>query len=854
MTLQELYTAAVQDANSGHYAEAIRKFELILTHEIGAGDKANVSALLGSVYLLVGNNERGVRNLEEVLAAAPNNAAVWSNLSEGLRRLGRLNEAVEASRKALSLKPDHAEAHINMGNALQAQGKLDDAIALYRKALTLMPGYAEAYFNMGNALKDQGKPNDAIASYRQALTLKHDYAEAYNNMGLALQEQSKVDDAIASYRQALTLKPDYADGYYNMGNALGDQGKHDDAIVSYKKVLALKPNHVEAHNNMGIALRELIRLDEAEASYRKAIALKPDFAEAHNNLGVTLQDLGKFNEAEASYRQAIALESNYVEAHSNLGGTLKALGRLKEAEASYRQTISLKPNFAEAHNKLGSMLHERGLGKKSLNCYLRAVSLNPDSVSFRWDLAISQLLKVYLTHDDAKNSLHEFEVKLIELHKFITTEKFNKAAEFVGKSHPYYLAYFEIDNKYLLKKYGDICCRVMKYWQEKNLIKPAKLISKNYTQKKIKIGIVSTHIRYHSVWNAFLKGLVKNLNSDKFEVHIFSLSNSIDNETDLAKSIAKFFFAGEGGLIQWANKIRNSEIDIAFYPEIGMDQKTIQLASMRLAPIQVCSWGHPETSGLPTIDYYISSSLLETSNSDKFYTEKLIKLPGLGCYYEPPTLDSSEVDFIHNGVNQNSPKLLCLGAPNKFSPLYDWVFIEIIRRLEDCQLIFMNDAYGASEILKKRLRDRIEDAGIIFDKHVVFVPQQSRQGFSALMKSSDLLLDSIGFSGFNTTMQAIGCGLPVITREGKFMRTRSASAILRALEIEELITKTEKEYIDLIEKIITDRSFFYQIKCRIKDQENVLYRNEDAVRALEEFFENVISDPFKNQVQDLAAE
>ena len=143
MTLEELYTAAVQDANRGQYAEAIRKLELILTHKIGADDKANLSALLGAVYLMVGNNEQGVRRLKEALSVAPNNYESWTNLSEGLRRLGRLDEAVEAARQALTLKPDDADAYYNMGNVLKDQGKVDDAIASYRQALTLKPDYAD---------------------------------------------------------------------------------------------------------------------------------------------------------------------------------------------------------------------------------------------------------------------------------------------------------------------------------------------------------------------------------------------------------------------------------------------------------------------------------------------------------------------------------------------------------------------------------------------------------------------------------------------------------------------------------------------------------------------------------------
>ena len=597
-------------------------------------------------------------------------------------------------------------------------------------------------------------------------------------------------------------------------------------------------------------LRELEKLDEAEASYRQAIALKSDYAAAYSNLGNTLQELGKLNGAEASFRQTIALKLDDATAHYNLGNALRELSKLDEAEASYRQAIALKSDLAEAHNNLGGLLHARGLGTESLDCFLRAISLNPDSVSFRWDFSINQLSKFYFNYEDVKKSLYRFEVELTKLQEFITAERLDESAEVVGKSQPYYLAYFETDNKPLLEKYGEICCRVMKYWQEKNLIMPVNSITKRDAGEKINIGIVSAHIRYHSVWNAFLKGLVENLSSEKFEVHIFSLDDKVDSETESAKTTVKYFSRGERGLTQWANKIRNSQIDIAFYPEIGMHQQTLKLASMRLAPIQVCSWGHPETTGLPTMDYYISSELLETPGSGKFYTEKVVKLPGIGVYYEPLTLDSSDVDFIQMGINPNNPILLCLGVPNKFSPLHDWVFIEIIRRLGDCQLIFMNDEKGASELLERRLRARTEDAQISFDRHVVFVPPLSRQGFSALMKRADLLLDTIGFSGFNTAMQAIGCGLPVITREGKFMRTRHASAILRTLEIEELITKTETEYIDLVERLVLDREFLHNIKCKIKDKENYLYRNENAIRALEDFFEGVISNSLKSEVKN----
>ena len=176
---------------------------------------------------------------------------------------------------------------------------------------------------------------------------------------------------------------------------------------------------------------------------------------------------------------------------------------------------------------------------------------------------------------------------------------------------------------------------------------------------------------------------------------------------------------------------------------------------MRLAPVQVCSYGHPETSGLPTMDYYVSSELLEEENSNAAYSEKLIKLPGLGYYFEPGSLGCSSLDLTEFGLHETAPKLLCLGAPNKFSPLYDSVFIEIIRRVKNCQLIFMHDFLGSSKVLEERLRSEIHKAKIAEQARLVFVPQLNREGFNSLMQTSHLLLDQIAFSGLIIAMQRV---------------------------------------------------------------------------------------------------
>ncbi len=128
---------------------------------------------------------------------------------------------------------------------------------------------------------------------------------------------------------------------------------------------------------------------------------------------------------------------------------------------------------------------------------------------------------------------------------------------------------------------------------------------------RIRVGIVSAHVCDHSVWNAITKGWFQHLDQGRFELHAFSLGPRRDKNTEFAKSRAARFRERPPTARQWAEAILAEPLDVLIYPEIGMDPMTAKLACLRLAPVQVTTWGHPETSGLPTIDYYMSAAEFE---------------------------------------------------------------------------------------------------------------------------------------------------------------------------------------------------------------------------------------------------
>jgi predicted O-linked N-acetylglucosamine transferase (SPINDLY family) len=352
----------------------------------------------------------------------------------------------------------------------------------------------------------------------------------------------------------------------------------------------------------------------------------------------------------------------------------------------------------------------------------------------------------------------------------------------------------------------------------------------------MRVGIVSQYFRDHSVWNAIVKGWFQQLDRKRFSLHVFYLGVEQDQETLFAKSRASCFVEGGRGLRQWVDAIRGQQPDVLIYPEIGMDPMTVKLASLRLAPVQVAAWGHPETTGLPTVDYYLSGEVLEPTGAQAHYSERLVALPHLGCFVQPSKVETVAPDFGEWGIEARTPLLLCPGTPFKYAPQHDWIFPEIARRLGRCRFVFFTHwTRGLSEKLRLRLAGAFNRGGLAFDQYAAFIPWQQKPAFYQLLKRADVFLDTIGFSGFNTAVQAVECGVPIVTREGRFMRGRLASGILKQMGLSELIAHTEEDYVALAVKLARDAEYREHIRSRIAASRHVLFEDVAPIRALEDF-------------------
>ncbi|MEK6243558.1 MAG: tetratricopeptide repeat protein [Pseudomonadota bacterium] len=723
---------------------------------------------------------------------------------------------------------------------LTRQGELHSAVRVWSLAMACGDDSAqtrrqlgELHLHLAAALESTGGLLEAVKWLQDAVRLDARNANAWLRLGRIRLRMGEFDESVRCLRQSLAIDPRQAEACFHLGSALSDLKRHDAAIAVYREALALKPDFAEAHCNLGALFNDVHRHDAAIASCRAALALRPEFPEAHNNLAVALHQLRRDEEAIASCEQALAIAPNFAEAHNNLGAALIAMNRHEQAIASLRRALAIMPDHAWAHYNLGAALYALGDHSGALDSYASAVAHQPDSAEARWVLAMCQTPRMFDAEGGSGSARAAYSGSLTELNAWLVGHRMQGAEIAVGAATPFHLAYQEQPNRELLSRYGDLCARLMRHWWDKEGLS-RRVRGDSGT---VRVGIVSAHVKDHSVWNAIVKGWIRHLDRGRFDLSVFHLAAEQDHETEFAMSQSDYVALAGKGLRECAANILDRQPDILIYPEIGMDPMTTRLASLRIAPVQAASWGHPETSGLPTIDYYLSAEDMEPPQAQENYRERLVLLPHLGCCYHPFTVAPGTQDLARLGVDTARPLLLCAGAPFKYVPEHDGVLVAIARELGRCQFIFFIDdaAAGLSARLQRRLAGSFARAGLEFNDYVVFIAVQQRPLFYDLMRRASVFLDTIGFSGFNTAMQAVECALPVVTREGRFLRGRLASGILRRLQLTELIAATEQEYVALAVKLVQDDAYRRELRVRIEASRHVLFDDLAPIRALEAF-------------------
>ena len=829
-----LLNQAVAHHQAGRLDEAAALYRQVERQTPGQFDATH---LLGVIALQRGDLAAAEKQIIQALAVKPRDAAALNNLGTTLLRAKRLEEAREQFERAAKAQPAFVDAQSNLGNVLRQLGRVAESVAPLKRAFAGNAKSAEIADLLGASLLDTGDGRGAVAVFEASVKARPRDARAWLHLAIASQMAGSPKRALEAADQSLALAPDDAKALGVRGQALTGLGDIASAHAAFAAGLRAAPRDAAAHHNFGMFLRDLGDFDAAIERLQAAIALDPAMTPAHEALVGALVDAGRGE-------QALRHGRSYADSHPDDGAALAmqalalfAEGRMEESVELYRRAVAAPGADSPTHLGYGNALMATGDAGGATRQFVRAVELDPQNTRARFSLAMSHLRPTYDDDAQMEASRRALARALGELDAWFTPARAAQGAPAVGSAQPFYLAYHAINAAPLLAPYGKTAARLM----ATGVAAPrprADAPLAPLRARRLRVGIASAQVRDHSVWNAITQGWVRYFDRSRVELTLFQLERQSDDETARARRDATRFVDAPVTLAGWVQAIVDAELDVLIYPEIGMHPLTTRLAAMRLAPLQAAAWGHPLTTGLPTIDLFISGQALEPAAGAGHYTERLLALPGLGVCVQALRPVATPPDLAALGLPAAEPLLLCPGTPFKYTPQGDAALVAIAARLQargGGRLVFFRSRRAQmSTQVEQRLRKAFAKAGVDHDRTVVWIPTLDRGRFFGLMQRATALLDTIGFSGFNTALQGLECDLPVVGFEGEFMRGRLASGPLRHLGLDELVATSTAEYVDIALRLADDAAWHAHVKARIVQCRGALFDDRATVRALED--------------------
>ncbi len=854
----ELAAKAVALHQRGALAEAERIYRAILTRE----DSAAVGTLLGAVLAQTGRSEEAIGTLKRALARDPRQPFAWSALGNLLFETGPAAAAIEPYQRALALKPGDAVLAYNLANALRVAGRLDEALASYDAAITTRPAFFEAVFNKAITLQQMARPAEAEAVYAKAMALQPTSAECHNNRGNVLGELQRHGEALEEYETAIALKPDYAVAWNNKGNAFRTLGRHEEALASYAKATDIDPRYGEAHNNHGLALLERRQHVQALACFERALALDPDSASAYAHRGEALHALGQNEAALESLDRALALQPDRAETHSTRALVQLALNRKTEALASCEKAIRLKPDYSAAYNNRGLALHMLRRYGEAVESYDQAIAIDsrkrsgraPHSIrpgrengavayynrgitqneTKRLREALASMEKAVALNPEQPYALGELAFINMSLCEWgavpqLTAQLVDGIARGAPLSAPFPLLSLSCPPE-IRRRCAEIYV-AREYPQRAQATQ-----SQDSSRDRIRIAYVSGNFNPHPVAQ-LLAGVIEAHDRSRFEIIGVSLTapdGSAIHER-LSKAFDRFVPAHDLSDGAIAKLLRELGVDIAV-DLMGFTQHArTGIFACRAAPIQVNYLGFAGTMGAPYVDYIVADATVIPVGDEKFYVEKIVRLPDT---YLPTDGGTPQPDPVPTRAEAGLPDsgfVFCsFNNSYKLSPDTFALWMRLLRAVDGSVLWLTGRVPSAAKTLASFAAEHgVDPARLIF---APLMPRWSEH--MARLKLADLFLDTQPYNAHTTAVDALWAGVPVLTCLGDSFAGRVAGSLVRAIGMPELVAPSPAAYEARAVSLAKDAGELQRLKQKLATNRasHPLFDTERYTRHLEAAF------------------
>ena len=692
-------------------------------------------------------------------------AAVAASLRQAVAcfQQGRMDEAERIARNILNDLPDHPAANHILGLMAGLNSHYDVAEKMFHRAIEASPENEEYHMALGLALYKNNKLQSALAAWTHAAKLKPDLVEAHYYCGLVMCECGRFDESLDACDRALQFKREWARVHNVRGDALHGLGRTRESIASYQQSVQYDPAYLPGYNNLGNALREVGSSAEALRILDHALRIEPKSGQLHINRGLALKDLGRLDEALECCKHALMLDSDKALAYNAMGAILKERHQYMDALESYECALQCNPDFGQAHINRGNTLFEIGLTDVAERSIRHGLELTPDD-----HVAHSNLL--FILAAQAKLSSADM---LIEQQRW------------------------------------DIL-----HGHQGRIFSRSDMHSPNIHRRRLRVGYVSPDFRQHAV-SQFFEPLLRSHDRSRFEIFCYATHASQQNDETtlrLRTMSENWHTVGSVDDLELVNLIKKNGIDILVDLAGHTAAGRLKMFTYRPAPVQVTYLGYFAGTGLEAMDYWISDEILHPLDTSERATEQIYRLPRCWVCYKP--LDNGPL--VSSRPNDN--RQVVFGSFNNISKLLPPVieaWSEILSKVPGSQLLLM-DKLMADEKTRHYMLEKFARYGISSDRLIIELGKPVNEYLSTYAKV-DVVLDPFPRTGGTTTADALWMGVPVLTLAGSRYVERISASKLTALGLENLITHTVEDYINLAVILANDTDFRQKLRASLRD-------------------------------------
>jgi protein O-GlcNAc transferase len=684
-----------------------------------------------------------------------------------------------------------------------ARGDFVAALNLAREMHALHPENLDAAFYLAKAEFASGNLLRATALVEQlAATSANNSAALYLLRGNIYTARQMLPDAASAFEAAIKHDPNLAAAFLNLGMVRRQQGDVEGARAALGRAAALTPNAGAVWIALGHLHRATGAVTDAGQCFERALAIDGRVAATWAALGNLYAETFKFPRAKQCLEQTLALDANNEQARSTLGFVLAEMGETAAAQSVLTTTPSSLP--------------------PPLPSRIRSLLLLPQIYSSVEDL---QLWRKRFC--DGLDALRDVPAGSEDVWK-------------IAQSN-FLLAYQGQNDRDLQEKYADFLRALIAKHRPDLLATPKR----DFNRKRIRVVFVSSFFRECTVGHYFLRWIT-DLDAQKFERIVIHTGSQPDAFGLALQQQCDQFINARDGVLHTAELIRSLAADIVVYPEVGMGTINYWLTNMRLAPTQIAAWGHPVTTGSRETDYFLTCAEMEPAHAVAHYTERLLMLPGIGTCYAMPIAVATNITRESLSLPRESHLYICPQSLFKIHPDNDAIYFDIMARDENAVLLFFQSDHAAiTRAFSQRIAAGMAAQGIAPRNQIKFLPRMNEASFRAALSLADVVLDTLHWSGGNTSLDAFSVSAPIVTLPGEFMRGRQTGAMLRAMGVCELIANDAVAYVDTAIALASDALTRTSLCQKLIANRDAIFDRSEPVKQLAEHLQML----FETQAQ-----